>query len=172
MKSRQHLLLVLALIGIGVCSRLLPHPPNFTPVGAIALLGGTYIKDKRLAFSLPLVILFISDLFISGLHSQMPFVYLSFLIITALGRVILANRVSTFRVLGTSLLGSILFFIITNLGCWWLSYEHSVAGFLLCFTLALPFFTNTILGDLFFVSLFFVSYFLVSRKLKLLANVE
>jgi len=71
-------LIVLSLLVLAVITRLLPHPPNVTPIAAIALFGGCNIKDKNLAFVLPLLCMFLTDLFL-GFHIIMPFVYLSFL---------------------------------------------------------------------------------------------
>jgi hypothetical protein len=171
MNQKQKIVIILSFILLGVLSRLLPHPPNFTPIGAMALLGGVYLKDKKLAFLLPLAILFISDLLISGMHSLMPFVYLSFILITSLG-IWAKENLKLGKLVSITFLSSLIFFIVSNLGVWWLGYEHSLQGLSLCFTLALPFFGNTLLGDFFFVTLFFGSFSWIDNKLKLNARGE
>ena len=136
-------LTILSLIVLAVITRLLPHPPNVAPITAIALFGGCNIKDKNLALALPLVCMFITDLFL-GFHVIMPFVYISFMCISYIG--ISSKKINNGTILGSSLL----FFLVTNLGVWYLGYPNTLAGLVSCYTLALPFFVNTIIGDLFF----------------------
>ena len=136
-------LIVLSLLVLAVITRLLPHPPNVTPIAAIALFGGCNIKDKNLAFVLPLLCMFLTDLFL-GFHIIMPFVYLSFMCISYIG--INSEKITNGTIFGSSLL----FFLVTNFGVWFFGYPNTLAGFVSCYTLALPFFVNTIIGDLFF----------------------
>lgn len=144
----------IAIILMGAAARLLPHPPNVTPIAAMALLGGAYLAPA-LAFLVPLSALFLSDL-VLGLHATMPFVYLSFLGTSALG-LGLKNRRGTGFVLGACLISSLLFFIVTNFGVWLSSgiYAHDLTGFISCYAAALPFFRNSVLGDLFFTAALF-----------------
>ena len=136
-------LIVLSLLVLAVITRLLPHPPNVTPIAAIALFGGCNIKDKNLAFVLPLLCMFLTDLFL-GFHIIMPFVYLSFMCISYIG--INSEKITNGTILGSSTL----FFLLTNFGVWFFGYPNTLAGLVSCYTLALPFFVNTIIGDLFF----------------------
>ena len=136
-------LIVLSLLVLAVITRLLPHPPNVTPIAAIALFGGCNIKDKNLAFVLPLLCMFLTDLFL-GFHIIMPFVYLSFMCISYIG--INSEKITNGTIFGSSLL----FFLVTNFGVWVFGYPNTLAGLVSCYTLALPFFVNTIIGDLFF----------------------
>ena len=136
-------LIVLSLLVLAVITRLLPHPPNVTPIAAIALFGGCNIKDKNLAFVLPLLCMFLTDLFL-GFHIIMPFVYLSFMCISYIG--INSEKITNGTIFGSSLL----FFLVTNFGVWFFGYPNTLAGLVSCYTLALPFFVNTIIGDLFF----------------------
>lgn len=129
-------------------SRLIPHPPNFTPVAAIALCGGIFL-EKRLALFLPLAALFVSDLFI-GFHATIPFVYGSFLLTGLIG-LWLARRKRIALIVAGALASSILFFLITNFGVWLndnLLYERSVEGLFACYVSGIPFFRNTVVGDL------------------------
>ena len=136
-------LIILSLLVLAVITRLLPHPPNVTPITAIALFGGCNIKDKNLAFVLPLLCMFLTDLFL-GFHMIMPFVYLSFMCISYIG--INSEKITNGTIFGSSLL----FFLVTNFGVWFFGYPNTLAGLVSCYTLALPFFDNTIIGDLVF----------------------
>ena len=134
---------ILSMMVLAVITRLLPHPPNVAPITGIALFAGYSFNDKRMAFLLPLVCMFITDIFL-GFHMIMPFVYISFMCISYIG--IGSKKINNGTILGSSLL----FFLVTNLGVWYLGYPNTLAGLVSCYTLALPFFVNTIIGDLFF----------------------
>ena len=136
-------IVIISLIFLAVITRLLPHPPNFTPITGIALFAVNRFSDKKLAFSLPLLCMIVTDFFI-GFHLIVPFVYLSIIGISCVGY--FSKKISNFTILKSSLL----FFIISNFGVWLVGYPNSFAGFLACYTMALPFFVNTILGDFFF----------------------
>ena len=136
-------IIIISLIFLAVITRLLPHPPNFTPITGIALFAVNRFADKKLAFLLPLLCMIVTDFFI-GFHSIVPFVYLSIVGISCIGYV--SKKISSVTILKSSLL----FFIISNFGVWLVGYPNSIAGFLACYTMALPFFVNTILGDFFF----------------------
>ena len=136
-------LTILSMIALAVITRLLPHPPNVAPITAIALFGGNRFDNKWLAFGLPLLCMFLSDLFL-GIGLITMFVYLSFMLISCIG--INSKKINNGTILGSSLL----FFLITNLGVFLLGYPHTLQGLITCYTLALPFFVNTIIGDLLF----------------------
>lgn len=170
---RDKILLPSFVIVFGIAMRILPHLPNVTPITAIALFGGMYL-DKKYALILPFIIMLASDFFI-GLHDTQLFVYLSFFISGLLG--IWMRKVKTAgRVLFITLSASTIFFIITNFGVWLVGhiYSKDIRGLLECFTMALPFFRNTIFGDLLYTTSFillfeFVKYLLEGR-LPALAN--
>jgi len=137
--------------------RLLPHPPNFAPIAAMALFGGFYL-NKKYALIVPLIALSASDLFL-GLHNTMVFVYGSFLLTGAIG--ILFKKYGKIQyIFAAALCSSILFFLITNFGVWlmWNFYPKNFLGLIECYTAAIPFFRNTVLGDLFYTTLFFGSF--------------
>ena len=148
------------LIILGVLARLLPHPANVAPIGAMALFGGVYL-NKRLAVILPLVTLFVSDIFL-GFHATMGYVYGSFVLASFLGMWV-KNHKSPFSLVGASLLGSVLFFLITNFGVWAETsmYPKTWAGLVESYMMALPFFRNSLFGDLFYGMVFFGGYELV-----------
>ncbi|HLP17159.1 MAG TPA: DUF6580 family putative transport protein [Bacteroidota bacterium] len=145
------------LIFAAALSRLVPHLPNFTPLAAIALFGGFYL-DKKFALVAPLAAMLVSDYFI-GFSSDSMFVYGSLLAIGAMA-LAMQHRKSALVVAGTTLAGSVLFFVVTNFGIWatqtW--YPRTAAGLVECFTMALPFFRNTVAGDAFYVAAMFGIY--------------
>lgn len=143
--------IVLLIIIFGIICRLIPHPPNFSPVTAIALFGGLNFSDKRIAFSIPLVVLFLSDL-ILGISMINLFVYTGFLTIVFLG-----TKIKSIK-FGNIILSSFIFFLISNFGVWIIGYPKNIEGLILCYTMAIPFFGYSIAGDLFFGYLFKFSY--------------
>ena len=136
-------LVIISLIFLAVSTRLLPHPPNFTPIAGMALFAVNRFADKKLAFFLPILCMILTD-FIIGFHSIVPFVYLSIVGISCIGH--FSKKINH----STVLKSSFLFFFISNFGVWLLGYPNSITGFVACYTMALPFFVNTILGDFFF----------------------
>lgn len=156
-------LLAFFLVIFGVASRLIPHVPNIVPITAITLFAGVYLP-KRL-FLLPIVILLISDYFIGFYGTDMFYVYGSYLLIGALGLWLRSHK-RPVMVAGSALGSSILFFLITNFGVWappnnW--YPHTMDGLLTSYTMALPFFRNSLIGDLGYTIVLFGGYELAQR---------
>jgi len=142
--------MVYALILFAALSRLLPHPPNATPVAAMALFGAATLPDRRLALAAPLMALLLSDT-ILGFYgwSGMLAVYGATLLCGLLGRLLVGReRRSGGRIAAAAVGGSVLFFVVTNGACWWTGYPHTAAGLTDCFVLALPFFRNEALATL------------------------
>ena len=150
---------VVSLIFFAILSRFLPHPPNFTPIAAIALLSSKGFTNRWVVFLIPIVSLFISDLFI-GLHATIPFVYFSFILITLLGMYV--KKINIVSVL----LSSTIFFLVSNFGVWLLYYPISTEGLAQCYTLALPFFLNTVLGDLVYGALLIYPFYALQKRNK------
>ncbi|MBI2011334.1 hypothetical protein HYS91_01065 [Candidatus Daviesbacteria bacterium] len=149
----------LTFILIAVSVRLLPHPANFAPITALALFGGVYLS-KKYAFILPLLALFLSDLALGFYGREMFYVYGSFVLSGIIGLWIRDRKKLATIAIG-SLLASILFFLITNFGVWanpnsW--YSRDFQGLIQSYIAGLPFFRNTLLGDLFFTGAFFGGY--------------
>ena len=161
MSTRFLLGFTLVALIAAVVVRLLPHIPNFTPVGAFALFVGVFVARKHWwGLLLPLFAMFFSDLFIGFYDFKlMAVVYGSFLAYTGLGMLV-AKRKSIATVFLGSIGGATLFYLTTNFAVWLFSswYPHTISGLLLSYTLALPFFKYTILGDLFFTSILFGVY--------------
>jgi hypothetical protein len=159
-KINDKTLLLYGLILIAILSRLIPHPANFTPVAALGVFAGAYISDRRF-WLVPLVAIFISDMFI-GFYQPltMLFVYLGFAASAFIGRLLLLKK-RNFILLGSSaVLSATIFFIFSNLGVWLagLYYPLTLAGLVECFVLAIPFFGNTLFGDLFYVGILFGAF--------------
>jgi len=153
-----------ALVVVGIVSRLLPHPANFTPLAALALFGGYYFKREG-KIILPLLALFVSDCFLGFYDLKlMLVVYFCFFLNVMLGSY-LGDKKILGKAVGFSVVGSIIFFLATNFAVWafgsW--YPHTASGLVACFYLAIPFFRNTLLGDLFFTCSLFGAYQLVSN---------
>lgn len=156
MKELQNrTLFLVGLMALAVIARLLPHPPNFSPLGALALFGGASLADRRLAFVLPLGVMLMSDLLL-GLHSTLPYVYACLAFNVLLGRWA-GSGLSVARLLPAGLVGSFVFFLVTNFAHWFsyeaLTWESLVA----CYVGAIPFYQNSLAGDAFFGCVLFGS---------------
>jgi hypothetical protein len=161
---QPRLMVLITIVLAAAASRLIPHPPNLTSITAVALFGGAYFSDRRLAFLVPLAALFLSDL-ILGFYAHMEVVYLSFALIVCVG-LWLQKRRSTIYIVGAALASSILFFLLTNFGVWALEslYPKTMAGLLACYVTAIPFFQNTLQGDLFFTAVLFGGFTILERS--------
>ena len=147
----------LGLILLAMAGRFAPHPPNVTPLTAVALLGGAYLP-KRWAIAVPLAAIVLSDLVI-GLHDVVAFTWTSIALISLLGWWI-RRRPEMSRIALASVLGSTFFFLLTNFGVWLLGdqgtmYPRTLEGLGTCYVAALPFFRNALLGDLVITSTLF-----------------
>ena len=163
MKFRIALLLLI----LAAMTRLLPHPPNFTPLGAIGLFGAAYLQRRWLAIFIPFAALFLTDLFLNNVIYSAYFsgftwitsiyIYLAMGLVVLIGWAALKQSVSMKRVVASSLGASIVFFLVSNFGTWAQSalYPKTAAGLMACYTAGLPFFGNTILGDLVFSAVLF-----------------
>ena len=163
--SEIFIVIVLILIGAGL--RLTPHLPNLVPIGALALFGGVYFS-KKIALFLPLAAMVVSDIFIGYYEPKlMFFVYGSFLLYVFLGFSLKKNK-KWYTIGGSAIFGAILFFIITNFAVWAFTpwYQKTFFGLMQSYFMALPFFRNMILGDLFYASVFFGLYGIISVLVK------
>lgn len=161
--------IALSLIIAATLSRFIPHPFNFTAVGAIALFAGANFRDKRLAYLVPITVMFLSDIFI-GFHVSVIPVYACFAFTVWIGSII-SRRQNIVSVISGSLFSSIIFFLVTNLPFWYSDlklYPISFEGTMQSYTMGLPFFKNQVLGDLFYTGLLFGVFHLLNRgELKL-----
>ena len=149
--------IILYTIIILAISRIIPHPPNFTPILAMAVTMPMLTSDRYIGLLIPLLAMFVSDIFI-GLHNTMIWVYMSFIAVTLTSYVFI-KQFKFVNVLTMSLLSSLLFFIVTNFGVWTSGYYgYTLSGLVACYVMAIPFFTNTVLSTLFYSTLITVLY--------------
>jgi hypothetical protein len=144
--------------------RLVPHPPNFSPIDAMALFSGAYLGRRGLAFVAPLGALLLSDLFL-GFYHGMAFVYGSVALVVGIGWWVSSRR-TPLRIGAAALVSSALFFVLTNFGMWLFSgfYPRTLSGLVTCYVAAVPFFQNTLAGDLFYAALLFGGFALLERS--------
>ena len=134
-------------------SRLIPHAPNFTPIGAMALLAGAFLKDLKLSLLIPLIAMLLSDA-ILGFHSAMIFVYGAVALIV-IGSHYWLKKLSLVSVTLAAFISAITFFMVTNFGAW-LShdmYTHNVSGLTQAYIAGIPFFKNTLVSNLLFTAI-------------------
>ena len=169
---------VIGIIILAIVVRVLQFlPPNVAPIGAMALFGGTYLTNKKWAFAIPLVALFLGDVVLElvspwgGFHANMLAVYVSFALITCIG-FWLRGKEKRQTIMVGSLVGSILFFLITNFSVWATGsmFGNSVAGLGATMVAGIPFFKYTIMGDLVFNAIFFGSFALAKLRFPVLAR--
>ena len=184
MKTQNKRLVLTAAVVIftAALSRLLPHPPNFVPILALGVFGGTVIKDKKYAFIFPLAALLISDTMFQ-LFTSTPgfyglgqvFVYAAFMLTTFVATRI--RKVNVANVLLTCIASSVIFFLVSNFGDWIARsfYPKTFAGLMTCYADALPFYNhdylfgsfalNTLTSTIFFTALMFGAYAVVKNAL-------
>ncbi len=169
--------MILLLIIEGILLRVLPHPANFTPITAVAILSGVYLP-KKWAIFIPIITLASSDYLLLYLHpfsqqfltlnsfhsptelfySTTPFVWGSFMISSLIG-LTLRKHNRFMNILRGSIIASVQFFIITNFGVWAVGYyPQNWSGLIESYTMGLPFYRNTLIGDIFYTSLLFGSF--------------
>lgn len=162
-----YLVILAVLIVVGVAGRLLPHPPNFTPMAAIALFAGFIFAKRYMSVIAVVSAMLLTDYFAFGYLSpdwfaskSMAVVYLA-LLFPIVFRGFLQKKLGVLRIAGAALASSTVFFIATNFAVWAFSpmYEKTFAGLVLCYTMAVPFFQNTIAGDMMWSGIIFGAYF-------------
>jgi hypothetical protein len=165
-----------AMIFVAALTRLLPHPPNFSPVEAVALFGGAYFASRWLAIAVPLIAMFLSDMALGLVNGGIYWQYftsvdfLAIYAVIALSTVIgfgLRGRATGARVLGYSLAGSVLFFLATNFAAW-ATAAHGLGACSIslgsCYVAGIPFFQWTLLGTLFYAALLFGGFALLRQR--------
>jgi len=179
--------LLTALILICAFSRIIPHMPNFSPLGAIGLFGAAYFTKKWQAFLIPIAATWFSDLFINNViyakyypqfswfYEGFYWQYGSYLLITLLG-ILIFKKINTTRVISGALISTTLFFLISNFGCWIGStiYPQNITGLMTCYATGIPFLKGTLLSDLFYSGVLFGTFALAQYKFPVLrlANVK
>ena len=163
---------IAGIIAVAVLVRFLPMPVNFSSIGAMALFAGFTFRNRVAAFALPMVALLITDMVI-GFHNLMPVVYGTFALIVFIGMILRDQDGVMPKVLG-SLLGSALFFVITNYAVWATSgmYPATQEGLVTSYMLAIPFLKNQIAGDLFFTAALFLGWAALEKSVPAVREVR
>ena len=146
------------LVAFGVAGRLLPHAWNFTPVIAVTLVAGHYLGRKH-AVWIPLAVMFASDLWLGFYDVRLQLVVYLSLGLVGLASGLIGKQVSGLRTLAVSSSASLFFFLTTNWAVWQFSawYPKTAAGLFGCYTAGLPFFRNSLMGDVFYTAVLFLS---------------
>jgi len=162
--------LALALVVIGVGLRVMPHPWNFAPIGAIALFGGARFERRFFGIAIPLLTMLIGDSII-GFHSLMPVIYATYALIAVVG-MLLRDRESIPAVGGSALLSATIFYLTTNFAVWarGTMYAKTAGGLVACYVAAIPFFGNTVASDVLFTAIFFGVFAIAERKIPAFAK--
>ncbi|MBR9859608.1 hypothetical protein GYB22_02435 [bacterium] len=168
MKNKSlFILIATGLLLVALSKVLIPSDlVNFSPIGAIALMGGAFMGRRVWTFLLPIAAVFMADIMISGqapiyssylFSSGMLFVYLGFLAIAGLG-ILFKNKLSIAGVFGSSILAAVIFFILSNFGSWIFlpEYTKDMSGLATCYANAIPYFRNTLVSQVLFS---FILYF-------------
>lgn len=176
-KVQVRAVMMTCMILLAAGSRLIPHMPNFAPMAAMALFGAAHFEKRWQAFLIPILAVWLSDLVLNNVvyaayyptftwfYSGFYWQYGTYLLI-ALGGLGWLRRITPVRVVGAALGSSLVFFLITNFGCWLGSsfYAQNSAGLMACYAAGLPFLRGTLLGDLFYTVTMFGGYYLMARR--------
>ena len=131
---------LIGFVLLAVWFRLIPHPPNVAPITALALFSGASFRNKWFSIVFPLMAMVLSDI-VLGFSTISLWVYSAFILITMFSWVVKELKWTSV------LISSLIFFIVSNFGVWVLSYPHTIEGLITCYTMAIPFFGYSILGD-------------------------
>jgi len=166
----KRLITLSAIVGLAALSRLLPHPPNVTPIAAMALFAGAHFRNWRIAFLMPIAAMFLSDLVLgfavygAVLFKSQPVVYLCMIITVGIGRLI-ENKRSVAQVFTATLTSAVIFYVVTNFAVWAgdALYPKTLSGMITCYTAAIPFFRNSVLGDVGYTAILFAGFAMVEN---------
>tara|TARA_Y100001935_G_scaffold115511_1_gene95619 strand:+ start:505 stop:1020 length:516 start_codon:yes stop_codon:yes gene_type:complete len=169
MKAKYSVYFGLGLIILLALSRLIPHPPNFTPILGMAVFSGAIINKKIVAYLVPLAAMLLSDLYL-GFHSGMPIIYFTLAVCVLIGTFIESRVTILNSILGITA-GVLVFYLITNFTVWYGSgmYENSFSGLITCYVMGLPFLQNTFISSLIYGMGAFLIYEVINKRL-ILAN--
>ena len=172
--STKRTSVIVGLVFAAALMRLLPHPANLTPIGALALFGGAHFRSRSLAFAVPLFAMLASDVVLFaafgwGFNSLTVAVYASTVFAALLGHGML-GRITPAQVAGRSLLAAVAFFLVTNAAVWLTAglYPVNASGLVACFVAAIPFFGNTLAGHALYGAVLFGGFALLQRRFEVL----
>ncbi|MDR0395259.1 MAG: hypothetical protein LBH77_08895 [Tannerella sp.] len=175
---------ITALILLAALSRLIPHPANFAPIGGMALFGAAYYSRRVWAFVVPVASMWISDLVLNNVvygayfdrfvwfYDGAWFTYGAFILIALMGMFTL-RKIKAANLLFSALGASVVFFLVSNFGVWFSGtmYPKDFGGLTACYVAGIPFFRNTVAGDLFYAALLFGEFELSARRFPVLKKI-
>ncbi|MCS6971955.1 MAG: hypothetical protein NZL89_02935 [Leptospiraceae bacterium] len=170
---------IITLILVAAFSRIIPHPPNFSPLNTIALFGAAYFPRPFVAIAVPLAATWLSDLFLNNVtyaQANQPFVwgypgmlwqYAAYVLIAAWGLWLFRRGTGFWHIATASLSAGLIFFVVSNFGVWASGglYPQTISGLIACYVAALPFYQGTLLGDIFYAVLLFGGFHLAQKKI-------
>lgn len=158
--------MIFLIIILALLSRFIPHPVNMTAIGAAALFAGAVVKSRVIACLLPFFLMLITDL-VLGFHNTMFFTYGALTIVVLLSSYVLPEGGSWKSRTLASLMASIVFFLVSNFGVWWVGelYPTTAQGLITSYLMALPFLKNQFLGDLIFTTAVFAIWDWISLNM-------
>ncbi|MDR2120110.1 MAG: hypothetical protein LBP64_04455 [Tannerella sp.] len=171
--------IVCAIIVLAAGSRFLPHPPNFSPVGSIALFGAAYYGRRFWSYLIPLAAMFLSDLVMNNVvyrsllgegefvwfYGGAGFTYGAIALIVLMGAFTL-RKVRIPNLVVSALGASAVFYLVSNFGVWLSGgmYPHTFAGLTACYVAGLPFLQNAVAGDLLYTAALFGAFELIQYR--------
>jgi hypothetical protein len=182
--TSARVIILVGMIFLAALTRLIPHPPNFAPITAMALFAAAHFRSRLFALAAPLLALLASDLALEGLvragayagsgwmqytRGIYPGMWVNYATVGSIALLgfVFIDRHSFVNVAGTTLLASVAFFVVSNFGAWaggTLGYAKTPAGLLICYLKGIPFFGWSLLSDVFYVTLFFGAFALAERR--------
>jgi len=163
------------IILLAAFTRIMPHPPNFSPMAAIGLFGAAHFAKKWQAFFIPLIGIWVSDLVINNyvysssssnfvwFYSGFYWQYISYILIIFAGLFIFNRGISLTKTFGGMISSSGIFFLVSNFGVWagGTMYPKNFGGLITCYAAGVPFIHNTIISDVLFTTVLFGTYYLL-----------
>ena len=163
------------IILLAAFTRIMPHPPNFSPMAAIGLFGAAHFAKKWQAFFIPLIGIWVSDLVINNyvysssssnfvwFYSGFYWQYISYILIIFTGLFIFNRGISLTKTAGGMISSSGIFFLVSNFGVWagGTMYPKNFSGLITCYAAGVPFIHNTIISDVLFTTVLFGTYYLL-----------
>ena len=163
------------IILLAAFTRIMPHPPNFSPMAAIGLFGAAHFAKKWQAFFIPLIGIWVSDLVINNyvysssssnfvwFYSGFYWQYISYILIIFTGLFIFNRGISLTKTAGGMISSSGIFFLVSNFGVWagGTMYPKNFGGLITCYAAGVPFIHNTIISDVLFTTVLFGTYYLL-----------
>lgn len=166
----SRVVLVIGIVVAAALARLVPHVPNLTPVDALALFGGAYLTDRRLAFGVPLAAMLLSNAILGFDGAGQTLAVLGCSAITVALGIWVGQRRTVLRTASAAVSSALVFFVVTNLAVWAFSglYPHTPTGLAACYVAAIPFLRYTMAGDLIYTAVLFGGFALLEQGIPLI----